>query len=431
MIQTLRRWLIGASVLLSGGSDNFVIADDWPQWGGPRRDLAWHETGIVKELKTKDLLPRVWSAPLGAGYAGPAVVNGRVFVMDRHADHSGERVLCLNAETGKEIWKHEYAARYTVSYPLGPRCTPTVDDGRVFTVGAMGHLFCLDEQTGKVLWQKNFVEDFGTKLPIWGMVHAPLIDGNQAIVLAGGENALVVSFDKVTGKELWRALDDREVGYAPPMIFTFGGQRQLIVWHPDAVTSLDPTTGKQIWRVPYRVRSGLTVMTPRAVGNRLFVASFYNGPRMIEVAEDGQSARVVWAGKSDSEQRTDGVHPIIMTPVFDGTHIYGIDSYGQLRCLDASNGQRLWDTLDATGQGRWWNCFLVPHEDRFFLHNEQGELIIAKLTPAGYQELSRAKLVEPTQPIQRRMTVWSHPAFAMKSVFARNDKEIVRVSLAE
>ncbi|MBM3968629.1 MAG: pyrrolo-quinoline quinone [Planctomycetes bacterium] len=405
------------------------FADDWPQWGGPQRDLAWREKGIVKELKTKDLLPRVWSTPIGSGYAGPAVANGKVFVMDRSAD--GERVLCLNADTGKEIWKHEYAARYTVSYPLGPRCTPTVDDGRVFTVGAMGHFFCFNETSGDVLWQKTFVVDFGTRLPTWGMVHAPLIDGNQVIILVGGQNALVVSFDKVTGQELWRALDDREIGYAPPMIFTFGQHRQLIIWHPSAITSLDPANGQRNWQVPYQVRSGLTVMTPRQVGNRLFVASFYNGPRMIEVADDGKSARVVWSGKSDSEQRTDGLHPIIMTPVFDGSYIYGIDSYGHLRCLDATNGQRKWETLDATGQGRWWNCFLVPHEDRFFLHNEQGELLIAKLTPAGYQEISRAKLVEPTQPIQRRMTVWSHPAFAMKSVFARNDKEIVRVSLAE
>ena len=424
-LNSIIRWGGWASCLFCG----LVSADDWPQWGGPQRDLAWHEKGIVKELKTKELLPRVWSTPIGAGYAGPAVANDKVFVMDRSA--TGERVLCLDAESGKEIWKHEYAARYTVSYPLGPRCTPTIDDGRVYTVGAMGHLFCLEEKSGQVLWQKNFVEDFGTTLPIWGMVHAPLVEGNQVIILVGGENALVVSFDKVTGQEMWRALDDREVGYAPPMMFSFGGKRQLIVWHPAAVTSLDPTTGKQIWNVPYQVRSGLTVMTPRQVGNRLFVASFYNGPRMIEVADDGQSARVVWSGKSDSELRTDGVHPIIMTPVFDGSHIYGIDSYGQLRCLDASDGKRLWETLDATGQGRWWNCFLVPHEDRFFLHNEQGELLIAKLTPSGYQEISRAKLLEPTQPIQRRMTVWSHPAFAMKSVFARNDQEIVRVSLAE
>ena len=152
---------------------------------------------------------------------------------------------------------------------------------------------------------------------------------------------------------------------------------------------------------------------------------------MIEVAPDGQSAKLVWSGKSDSEINTDGLHPIMMTPVFDGTHIYGVCSYGQLRCLDAANGKRLWETEKATGKGRWWNAFIIPHEDRYFLHNEQGDLIIANLTPQGYEEISRARLIEPTRRVQRRMTIWSHPAFALKSVFARNDKEIVRVDLSE
>jgi hypothetical protein len=118
------------------------------------------------------------------------------------------------------------------------------------------------------------------------------------------------------------------------------------------------------------------------------------------------------------------------TPIFTRRHIYGVGSYGQLRCLDASNGKRVWETLAATGRGRWWNAFLVTHQDRQFIHNEQGDLIIARLTPQGYQEISRAKLIEPTRRVQRRMTIWSHPAFAMQSVFARNDKELVRVSLA-
>jgi hypothetical protein len=151
---------------------------------------------------------------------------------------------------------------------------------------------------------------------------------------------------------------------------------------------------------------------------------------MIEIGDDGQSAKILWQGHSDSEIVTDGLHSIIPTPVFDGTHIYGVCSFGQLRCLDASNGKRLWETLAATGKGRWWNAFLIPHEDKYFIHNEQGDLIIARLSPTGYEEISRAKLIEPTRPVNRRMTIWSHPAFAMKSVFARNDKEIVRVSLA-
>ena len=240
----------------------------------------------------------------------------------------------------------------------------------------------------------------------------------------------MVSFDKLTGKELWRSLEDEQIGYCPPVIMTFGKTRQLVVWHPTAISSLDPKSGKLIWQVPFRVRVGLTISTPRQVGNRLFVTAFYNGPMMIEVSEDGKQAKVAWKGTSDSEVKTDGLHSIMATPIFTGKHSYGVCSYGQLRCLDATNGKRIWESLAATGKGRWWNAFLVSHQDRHFIHNEQGDLIIAKLTPSGYQELSRAKLIEPTRRVQRRMTIWSHPAFAMKSVFARNDKELVRVNLA-
>lgn len=412
-------------------SSSSVRADDWPQWGGPQRDLVWRETGIVEKLPAVEMLPRVWSTPIGEGYGGPSVADGRVYVMDRLRDQQLERVLCLDAESGRILWKHEYEARYSISYPAGPRCTPVIDGDRVYVVGAMGHMFCLRSGDGVVVWQKNFVDDYGTQLPTWGMVASPLINGNQVITLVGGSNnSLVVSFDKTTGKERWRSLEDSGVGYSPPVIFEFGGRRQLIMWHPEAVSSLDPTDGQMIWQIPYRSRAGLSIATPRKAGNRLFVASFYNGPRMIEVADDGGSAALVWSGKSDSEIRTDGVHPIMCTPWFDGRNIYSVCSYGQLRCLDASNGKRIWETLEATGRGRWWNAFLIPQGDRFFIHNEQGDLIIARLSPSGYEELSRARLIEPTRPVQRRMTIWSHPAFAMKSVFARNDKEIIRVNLA-
>jgi outer membrane protein assembly factor BamB len=408
------------------------LADEWPQWGGPQRDLIWRETGIVKKLPVEGkLLPRVWSAPIGEGYAGPAVANGRVIITDRIRKRNVERVLCLGAKSGKEIWKHEYEARYTVSYPAGPRSTPVVNDGCVYTIGAVGHMFCFEEETGKVIWEKNFVDEYNTKLPIWGMVASPLVDGDQLITLVGGPNALVVSFNRKTGKELWRSLNSQGVGYAPPVIFEFGGVRQLIIWHPEAVESIDPTTGKPIWKIPYRVRAGLSIATPRKFGNMLFVASFYNGPRMIKVADDGLSAKIEWKGDSDNEIKTSGVHPIMCIPYFDGTHIYSVCSFGQLRCLNAKDGSRVWETEAATGSGRWWNAFLIRHEKRFFIHNEQGELIIANLTPSGYEETSRALLVEPTRPVRRRQTIWSHPAFAMKSVFARNDKEIVRVNLAE
>jgi outer membrane protein assembly factor BamB len=412
-------------------------ADDWPQWGGPRRDIVWRESGIVDTLPGADaatgMLPRVWTAKIGDGYAGPAVADGRVFVTDRVADENLERVLCFDADTGDEIWKHEYDAPYSISYPLGPRATPTVDGDRVYVLGAVGHLFCFDAASGDIVWQKHLPADFGTEVPVWGMAAAPLVDGDQLIVLAGGKpDRMVVSLNKKTGDEIWSALDGKEPGYCPPVILEFGGQRQLIIWHPAAVAGLDPTNGNKLWEVPFAVEAGLTISTPRKLGNRLFITSFYNGPLMIDLGAGGREPRVLWRTKPQNrELKNDSLHAIMCTPIVTEDFIFGVGSYGELRCLETKTGRMVWETREATGPERWCNAFLIPQDDRVVLCNEHGEIIFANLTGEGYQELSRAKLVEPTAPIQRRMIVWSHPAFAMGSVFARNDGELIRVNLAK
>ncbi|MCH2210810.1 MAG: PQQ-like beta-propeller repeat protein [Fuerstiella sp.] len=407
-----------------------AIADDWPQWGGPQRDGVWRETGIVDRLPEEEVLPRKWSVPVGEGYSGPAVARGRVFLTDRQAEQGHERILCLDAHDGAELWQHSYAARYTISYPAGPRATPVIDDGRVFTLGAVGDLFCFSAVSGKIMWTKNFPKDFGTVLPVWGMAAAPLVDGDHLITLVGGTNGgLVICLDKATGQEIWRALDDPAIGYCPPMIFEFSGRRQLIIWHPTAVTALDPDDGSVIWEIPWSIQAGLCIAAPRKIGEQLFLTAFYNGPMMLNVSVG--SAAVAWKGTSNSEIETDGLHSIMPTPWVDQENIFGVCSYGQLRCLETLTGKRRWESRKATGSGRWWNAFIIRHQDRFFIHNEQGDLIIAYLSADGYQEVSRSRLVAPTRKVQRRMTVWSHPAFAQKSVFARNDRELVRVDLSD
>lgn len=440
-----RVWSIATTAILVAGAAG---ADDWPQWRGPQRDGVWRETGIVETLPAK--LDFKWRAKIGGGYAGPAVANGRVFVADRLLDNGqrnpdnpfkaervggSERIVCLDAQTGEIIWKHEYPCRYQIQYPFGPRATPTVHDGKVYTVGAMGHCFCLDEKSGAVIWSKDYVEDFGTTINIWGMAAAPLIDGDKVILLAGGaNNACVVALDKNTGKEIWRNLYANDPGYCAPMLYEAGGKRQLIVWNPVGLYSLDPQTGKVFWEQPFALRAGLSIPTPIHDPERrlLFVTAFYNGPMMMKLADDRPAATLLWKGKSDSElaNQTDGLHAIMCTPAFQDGYIYGVCSYGQLRCLDAQTGKRIWETRKATGDGRWWNAFIVRHSDRYFLFNEQGELIIAKLSPEGYAEQSRAFLIAPTNPAQRRKVVWTHPAFANRCVFARNDGEIVCADLA-
>lgn len=438
------RGLMGATLVWAG----FCVssqADDWPQWLGPRRDAVWRETGIVEKFPTGGLRFR-WRANLGAGYSGPAVAGTRVYVMDRQLPQGtqpapdpfqkpqipgSERVVCFEESTGKLLWTHSYNAPYAISYAAGPRVTPLVDGKHVYTLGAEGHLFCLDADDGKVIWSRNFPHDFGAKTPEWGFAGHPLLDGQRLICLVGGEGQVAMAFDKDTGKELWRALSAKEPGYCPPTLVEHGGRRLLVIWHPEAVNALEPETGKVLWRIPFESRYGLTAPQPRLSGDVLFVTAFYNGSLALRLG--GGTPQVMWRSPKASEKDTTYLHSIIPTPFIEANHIYGVCSYGQLRCLRLDTGERLWETLAATTgkETRWGNAFLIKHENRFFIFNELGELIIARLSPAGYDEVSRARLIEPVNRDPGRPVVWSHPAFANRSVYARNDREIVCASLAE
>jgi outer membrane protein assembly factor BamB len=431
------RIVLAGLVALAG----LARGDDWPQWLGPKRDGVWREDGILKKFPSEGPKAR-WRTEIGGGYAGPAVAGGKVYLTDRIVGPKtsgakipgSERVLCLNEQDGKVLWKHEYDCPYDMAYPAGPRATPLIEGDRVYTLGAEGHLFCFQKDSGKIFWSRDFKKDFGASTPVWGFAGHPLIEGNKLICLVGGQGSVAVAFDKLTGKEIWRALTAKEPGYSPPTMIEAGGRRQVIIWHPESINSLDPETGKVFWSVPMEVRSGLSIPTPRQHGDLLFITSFYNGPIMLRLAKDKPAAAVVWRGKSSSERNTDGLHSIMSTPVFDGDYIYGVCSYGQLRCLKAATGERVWETFEATTGGkevRWANAFLVKNGDRYFLPNEKGDLIIARLTPKGYEEISRVHLLEPTNTAAGRDVVWSHPAFANRSVYARNDKELICVSLAE
>lgn len=426
-------------------------ADDWPQWMGPQRDGVWRETGIVDTFP-KDGPPVRWRIKIGGGYAGPAVVGNRVFVTDKQlaqgaqdaADPfqrgrtpASERVLCLDDRNGDILWKHEYECPYTVSYPAGPRTTPVVKEGRVYTLGSEGHLFCLNAEDGKIIWSKELKTEYQhPQSPVWGYSANPLLDGDKLICLVGGKQTTVVAFDKSTGKEIWRALDSsgpHGPGYSSPIIIEAGGKRQLIVWTPTSLNALDPETGAAYWSEKFESSQGLSVATPRVRGDHLFISAFYNGSLMMKLDPHKPKATVDWKRGGQNEKLTDALHCLISTPVIDGNHIYGVCSYGELRCLDLKNGDRMWSTFDATSQksARWGTAFIVRHEDRYFLFSEQGDLIMAHLKPEGYQELGRAHLLEPTGPAQRRDVVWTHPAFANRCVYARNDNEIVSVSLAK
>lgn len=444
---TLRRLAVACGLAAAAWAP--ATADDWPQWRGPSRDGVWRESGIVERLPAE--LTFRWRTPIGSGFAGPAVADGKVFVFDRLLPaeagepenrwnlndpvHGDERILCLDAATGRVLWSRQYACRYRISYPTGPRATPAIDGDRLYCVGAMGDLHCLAVADGSVIWRKSYVDDYGTEMNPWGMASAPLIDGDRCIVLAGGAaGACVVAFDKRTGAEIWRALDAKDPGYSSPILIEHAGLRQLIVWNSLGVYGLSPETGKVFWEQAFPTKMAHSVASPvfDAASGRLFVTSFFDGPLMLQLTPGQTGARPLWKGTSQSERpdRTDKLHGLMSTPILDGDHLYGVCSYGHLRCLDAATGNRLWATLEATGEARWSNAFLVRHQDRVFLLNEHGDLILATLAPGGYRETGRVKLLEPTTKSSNRLVLWSHPAFANRCVFARNDREIVCASLA-
>ena len=417
-----------------------LLADEWPQWMGPQRDNVWREDGVLEALPAAG--PRVvWRVPIAGGYAGAAVAGGRVFVTDyvtaadvkvanfeRKTSTGTERVLCLDEATGQLLWKHEYPVTYTIAYPAGPRCTPTVDGDRVYTLGAEGDLFCFDAATGKVVWSRDLKKDYATKAALWGWASHPLVDGEKLICIAGTDAAHAVAFDTRTGKELWRAGTAPEQGYVPPSIIEAAGVRQLVLVKPDGVYAVDPDTGKILWETPYNADNGSIIMTPVRIGDHLYVGGYQGKNLLLKLKADAPGVDVVWRNKPKQ-----GISAVNVQPFVADGIVYGFHESGELRAMRIPEGDFAWrggGPLGARPQGSG-TAFITRHRDRFFLFTETGDLVIAKLTPAGYEELSRAHLIEPTNVAFGRPVVWCAPAYANRSIVVRNDAEIIRVSLAK
>lgn len=416
-----------------------AVADQWPQWMGPKRDNIWREEGIIKEFPEGG--PKIlWRTPVAGGYAGPAVVDGRVYVMDyvtsddvkianfeRKPSSGTERILCLDEATGKEKWKVEYPVAYDISYPAGPRCTPTVDGGKVYCLGAVGDLHCLDAATGEILWKKNFPTEYNTKTALWGYSSHPLVDGDNLICVVGGEGTHAVAFDKNTGEQKWATLTAPEQGYSPPTIIEAGGVRQLVLLAPNAVTSVDPATGKEYWSVPYTATNGSIIMSPVVDGDLLYVGGYSNQSLLLKLAEDKPAAEVVWANKGQQ-----AISPINVQPYTEDGILYGFDQKGTLRAVELAEGKRLWETSEPVSErpANSGTAFIVRHGDVRWMFNDSGDLVIAKITPEGFEELDRAHVIEPTNDAFGRDVVWCAPAFANKRAYIRNDEECICVDLA-
>ncbi|MGV3485808.1 MAG: PQQ-binding-like beta-propeller repeat protein [Planctomycetaceae bacterium] len=425
--------------------------DDWPRWMGPTADGVYREESVVTSLPATGLQVN-WRVPVAGGYAGPAVVGDRVYVFDyqksageafndpgRRADLKGsERLQCFHAETGEALWKYEYDCPYSISYPAGPRCTPTVDvtgpddRGRVYILGSEGDLSCLNAVSGELIWKRSFKTDYNAVVPTWGFSSHPLVDDKLVYCMVGGQGQTVVAFDKLTGEERWKALSASAVGYCPPSMVNAGGVRQLLVWHADAIVSLDPANGKVYWDLPIQPDFEMAITRPQQEGNRFYASAIRNHSLLFELATDRPAVKELWRGEPKQ-----AVHCANSTPIFHRGVIYGTDcNEGSLIAVNAETGDRLWSTFkatkpDETRRVSHGTAFITQlgDSDRYLLMSETGDLILANLTSSGYEELWRFHVLEPTSEAFGRDVVWSHPAYARKSAFVRNDKELVSVRL--
>lgn len=430
---------VTAGLFLLLASTRHLEADTWPQWRGEKRDGIWRETGLIESFPDGGL-KRAWSVPVGPGYCGPTVTEDRVYLMDRGSDPEveEERILCLDRHSGETLWKLAYPCVYEdVAYDVGPRASVTIQDGLAFALGTMGDLHALNAETGEVIWKRNLVKEFGAEVPTWGVSAAPLVTAGKVIVQSGGSSGPgALALDAKTGAEIWRGPVDGMTYSAPTL--PPNHPEEVLVWSDALLQSLSVESGEVLWSVDSpKVRAFVArVQAPvfNAAGNSFLLSDFNDGTRRFE--RSGDVWKETWHVRGKNERNTEGLHALMAAPVWIKDHFYGVDSYGTFRGLRASDSARLWETDTVVPLTRWATAFTVREGEsgnRVWILNEVGELILAELTPTGYHEIDRTRLIDPTQEVHQRdyLIMWSHPAFAHRHIYARNDRELIAVCVAK
>jgi outer membrane protein assembly factor BamB len=377
---------------------SFAHAVDWPQWRGINRDGVSSEQ-ISPARWGKDGPKQLWSKEVGTGVSSVAVEGGRLYTMGNNG--STDVVFCLDAATGAEIWRHTYPQSLDPrQFEGGPAGTPTVDDDRVYTLSHEGDLFCLAASNGKVLWRKNLLRDFGGSRPHWGYAGSLLVDGNLVIVDSGGGGASSVALDKTTGALKWKAGND-EAGYSSPVAFDLAGTRCVAVFKADALVGLNAANGQEMWGYRWPIRNDINATTPIVFGDKIFITSGYGtGCALVQVSPG--KATQIWRNKNMSSQ--------LGSPVLVRGYIFGIDGNvgrGELRCLDAANGEMKWKQNIGGGA-------LIAVGAHLLALNERGELIVAEATPTAYRQLARAQVLGGH--------CWVAPAVADGKIYCKNNQ---------
>ncbi|HSU65227.1 MAG TPA: PQQ-binding-like beta-propeller repeat protein [Tepidisphaeraceae bacterium] len=405
----MKRFLLPILVL---ATSLVARASDWPQFLGPDRNGTYAGNDLASSFPAGG--PKVvWKRDVGQGFAGPVVSAGKLILFHRVEDK--ETVECLDAKTGAKIWLSDYPTHYQDDFGFdeGPRATPSIADGKVYTFGAEGMLSCWDLGSGTKVWQADTKEQFTAPKGFFGMVCSPLVEGDRVIVnVGGGQGAGIVAFDRKTGAVLWKATDD-EAGYSSPIAATFGGKRYILDLNREGLVALDPGTGKVFFNFHWRSRNNASVnaATPLVIGDDIFIsASYGTGAALLRFKETGPEK--IWSGDNVLSNH-------YATSMYHNGFLFGYDGRQEngpnLRCVEAQTGKVLWSE-DHFGAGT-----LMGAGDKLLILTEKGELILAPANADSFKPISRAQIL----PFDSR----AYPALADGLYYARSKEKLVCVDL--
>jgi len=381
---------------------------DWSDFHGPSRDgrVPWLPEKLPAEAKF------VWRQPLCApGLAGLAVADGLVLVADRDPQDERDVYLAFRAADGGQVWQLDYPAKGKLDYGQSPRATPVARDGRVFLLGAFGHLHCVNARDGKVIWQKNLVDEFGAKLPKWGYCSTPLLTDGLLIVNPGAPQAALVALDPASGKAVWRT-PGAPAAYASLIVAELGGRRQIVGYDAQSLGGWDARTGRRLWTLIPPQTGDFNVPTPVAISGRLLVATEHNATRLYGFRDDGTI-------QPEPLARSDALAPDTTTPVIAGGRVFGCDT--GLHCLDLANGLKpVWELQDDAVNG---HASLVATDDRVLVAGANGELLL--VTAGGTPAVSSRLRVSSGDGGS-----YAYPALVGKNLFLRPGASVVCLRLA-
>jgi outer membrane protein assembly factor BamB len=398
-----------ALAVLAVGSS--LAGDDWPQWRGPHRDGAL--ASFIAPKFWPETLKRKWTVTVGEGHASPVFASGKLFVFTRQ--QTEEALTCIAPDSGKILWRTAYPAPYKVnpaadSHGAGPKSTPVVYEGKVFTLGIGGVLSSFDAATGKPGWRKNFSGEFRETSPWYGTATSPVVDGGMVIAHVGGhDDGALMAFDAATGAVKWKWQGDGP-GYASPILVELAGKRQVITQTQQNIVGVAAATGELLWKIPFTTEFTQNAVTPLRYDDMLIFSGLSNGTRAVRVsAKNGKwLTDTVWHNKEMSMYMN--------SPVIAGDRVCGFShrNKGQVFCLDARTGATIWTGPPRQGD----NAALIVAGDLLFVLKDDGEL---QLAPAG----------EKTFAPLRRYTVaqsptWAHPLILPSGIVIKDATTLAR-----